>query len=417
MKIKNQILKKLGFRSEPETRNAKPQTQSGTSEGAPEQPPPPHDSPAETPTAVDLGENASDLEDRVNRQSKIVNEPEPSKHASTYITRPSTLDWRNATTNRSPRGKVAHLPPAVREQVCNWISEGVTLQQIAKNLADLGHPGFNHQNISNWKENGYRTWVRHQEEVDRARLRAEDSLCFAHDPAYSDALLAGAEVRAANALEDAYASLHPTSGSETLLRQARMIELHVRAFERLNQQRLRCRKLKLDDEFRREKLNPSKKEQSQENKAPLSDEAQPADKALAINVGRRAAQPVQISESRKAVEKIKSDASLNGHSTLDMPYSEQASASLCKVPAQDYVSHPSPRSPQLETPPVTSAHLGAPPAGAHHSHSSYPSYSEAAPANPSIHGDDETTGEVRHSLSPGGVRGRNLLSNLPINRG
>ena len=147
MSIKNDILKKLGL---------SPKTKDSTNAPAPPNPD----------------------EDCVNRKSKIVNAP---------------VDWRNPATNREPRGKVAHLPPAIREQVCEWISEGVTLQEIAKNLADLGHPGFNHQNVSNWKENGYRTWCQRQEQLERARLRAEDSLSFAQDPAYADGLLAAAK--------------------------------------------------------------------------------------------------------------------------------------------------------------------------------------------------------------------------------
>src|SRR4051812_26138488 len=207
--------------------------------------------------------------------------PEPE----TRNAKPETpSDWRNTITNRSPRGKVAHLHPALREQVCEWISENITLQQIAKNLADLGYPGFNHQNISNWKENGYRIWCQRQQQLERARLRAEDSISFADDPAYSDGLLVAAEVRTANALEEAYASLHPTNSSETLVNQAKSIELHVRAFARLNQQRLRLRKLKLDEQFRREKLNPPKTHQPEPHQNPLSEEALRTDKALGINL-------------------------------------------------------------------------------------------------------------------------------------
>src|SRR5689334_19001507 len=40
------------------------------------------------------------------------------------------IDFRNPATNREPRGKVAHLPPAVRHQVCEWISEGLILEEI-----------------------------------------------------------------------------------------------------------------------------------------------------------------------------------------------------------------------------------------------------------------------------------------------
>jgi hypothetical protein len=96
----------------------------------------------------------------------------PSSHPPIFQS--SHLDLRNPATNREPRGKVAHLPPAIRHQVCEWIAEGITLEEIAKNLADLGHPGFNHKNISNWKAAGYLHWLReHEWREEMQQTRAE----------------------------------------------------------------------------------------------------------------------------------------------------------------------------------------------------------------------------------------------------
>src|SRR5437899_7961229 len=40
--------------------------------------------------------------------------------------------------NPTPRGKVAHLPKIVREQVNQMLDDGVTSRKIAKKLAELG---------------------------------------------------------------------------------------------------------------------------------------------------------------------------------------------------------------------------------------------------------------------------------------
>jgi hypothetical protein len=101
MKIKN-ILKKLGS-SQPETRNSKPETESSQPHPSlPEQSPPPNNSLAKNPTAVDLGENAGDLEDRVNRQSKIVNSTDQRPVTCTCYGFFLASYFRRNFTNRSP---------------------------------------------------------------------------------------------------------------------------------------------------------------------------------------------------------------------------------------------------------------------------------------------------------------------------
>jgi len=229
---------------------------------------------------------AAPPDDRVNRKSSLLNAAEPSA----FRLQPSAF-LRNPSTNRTPRGKVAHLPPEVRARVCEWISEGVTLEQITKNLADLGHPGFNHKNISNWKENGYRTWCQHQERHERARLRAEDSMSFAAEEAYSDALVAAAEIDAANALEDAMLAYNPNADPETQLEQTKIILNKTRSLALLNLQRQRYRKLTFQEQCHRDKLNGLLKKQRHETETgPASATASaPAAPAPATEEDQRAA--------------------------------------------------------------------------------------------------------------------------------
>src|SRR5258706_6824380 len=88
----------------------------------------------------------------VNRKSKIVNSENPSPLSPLPSVKAS---------NRSPNGKVAQLPAAIRESVNQWINDGIHLDKIAQKLADLGHAGFTHHNISTWKANGFQKWLRH----------------------------------------------------------------------------------------------------------------------------------------------------------------------------------------------------------------------------------------------------------------
>lgn len=77
----------------------------------------------------------------------------PSSHlkaASSHLARRS---------RRSPTGKIARLPRAIRERVSQMIDDGLPLQQIANQLATVGFPGINHTNLSNWKARGYRDWL------------------------------------------------------------------------------------------------------------------------------------------------------------------------------------------------------------------------------------------------------------------
>src|SRR5213075_1725109 len=61
---------------------------------------------------------------------------------------------------RQPTGKVGKLPKDLRNQVNEWLDDCVTYKKICANLEKLGHPGFVHQNIQRWKDNGYQNYLR-----------------------------------------------------------------------------------------------------------------------------------------------------------------------------------------------------------------------------------------------------------------
>src|SRR5436305_1806410 len=48
-------------------------------------------------------------------------------------------------------GKIARLPADLRDSVNQWITDCVPFDTISQRLAEVGHPGITHQNISKWK--------------------------------------------------------------------------------------------------------------------------------------------------------------------------------------------------------------------------------------------------------------------------
>src|SRR5439155_10519975 len=98
----------------------------------------------------------------------------------------------------TPRGKVAHLPKLIRDQVNQMLDDGVTFRKIAKKLADLGHPGFFYQNIQRWKTGGYQLYLEEQRrrELDKLQIQAAIDLRAAH-PNAAAALAEANEIKLA----------------------------------------------------------------------------------------------------------------------------------------------------------------------------------------------------------------------------
>jgi len=86
------------------------------------------------------------------------------------------------SADRRLTGKVAQLPRTVRIQVNQMLDDGVTYKKICAFLEKLGYPGFVHQNIQRWKENGYQRWVRRQEELEEDRIETEFAQEAVEDP-------------------------------------------------------------------------------------------------------------------------------------------------------------------------------------------------------------------------------------------
>lgn len=88
--------------------------------------------------------------------------------------------------NELPRkelGKIAALPKAVRDDLNTRLMNGATLRECAEWLNGHGPAEeiriakgwgeFNEENVSNWRQSGYATWLKSRQRFDDLKLKAE----------------------------------------------------------------------------------------------------------------------------------------------------------------------------------------------------------------------------------------------------
>ncbi len=71
-------------------------------------------------------------------------------------------------------GKVARLPKAVRDRICQLMLDGHTYLQIIEELGDDGK-ALNEDNLSSWKSGGYLDWRREEKELAEIQTRQENA--------------------------------------------------------------------------------------------------------------------------------------------------------------------------------------------------------------------------------------------------
>ncbi len=105
-----------------------------------------------------MNENINELEGR----KSIVEGREPDEQQADRAARDPYLDAVPGASGHRRNGKIARLPKAVREDINEWIDDGVEYEKIIETLGDEGK-GLTKQNISRWAQGGYRDWVKEQE--------------------------------------------------------------------------------------------------------------------------------------------------------------------------------------------------------------------------------------------------------------
>src|SRR5258706_1541622 len=71
-------------------------------------------------------------------------------------------------TSSRRNGKIAQLPPEIRERVNLMLRRGSRYSDMIQKLAELGYPGISAGNISLWKHGGFVDWFREQQRLEAA---------------------------------------------------------------------------------------------------------------------------------------------------------------------------------------------------------------------------------------------------------
>jgi len=80
---------------------------------------------------------------------------------------------------RRRRGKIAHLPEPVREQINLMLQDGLPYAEIIARLGELGK-GLNKDNLSRWRKTNHQDWLEDQLCADALRQSPQ---LHAHEPA------------------------------------------------------------------------------------------------------------------------------------------------------------------------------------------------------------------------------------------
>jgi len=76
------------------------------------------------------------------------------------------------------KGKVASLPHALREQVCQHLLNGWTYVQVAEWLEKETQRPWNVENLSNWHGTGYQKWLKNRESIEAIAARRDAALAM-----------------------------------------------------------------------------------------------------------------------------------------------------------------------------------------------------------------------------------------------
>ena len=108
----------------------------------------------------------------MNSQPQILplpSEPTEASEPNASISQPPTFTHRG-------KGKIARLPKALRDQINEWILDGLSYPDIIERLGDQGKelkPGH----LSEYKKRGHQDWLRQREWFEHVTAKSE----FAQD--------------------------------------------------------------------------------------------------------------------------------------------------------------------------------------------------------------------------------------------
>ena len=134
-------------------------------------------------------------------------------------------------------GKIARLPNALRDRICNMIRDFVPYNTIIKTL---GKPvrHITERNFTTWKSHGYKQWLAQQEEFDR--MHKASNLAMAAAKSNETMVVHQMTIHlVATQLQEALAKLNTKSIRESLEDDPRNFAKLVNAIARLSEGGLR----------------------------------------------------------------------------------------------------------------------------------------------------------------------------------
>lgn len=140
-------------------------------------------------------------------------------------------------------GTIARLPRALREEVNRMLDEGCLYEKIIDWLATNGHPGVNHDHISNWKDGGYQDWLELNLELARQEKTRELSYEIATANEGNKTQEAAIQI-AANFLFQVFRKFDPEKLARDLDLKPTQVTAVLNAFTRLNRRGIEVEMLK-----------------------------------------------------------------------------------------------------------------------------------------------------------------------------
>jgi len=193
---------------------------------------------AESSSLSPLGERArvrgncsleSDAHTSINRQPETVTSP-PYSSSETQDQQEfpalAGLIAASASPSRPRNGKIAALPPEVREQVNQMLRAGTSYADIAHRLGTWGHSGVSPANISNWKYGGFAEWLQQQQRIE-AGLALPKALERSARSIDLDRLQHNAVLLACNQLSAILAKFDPERALDLLYRKPQLLPAFI----------------------------------------------------------------------------------------------------------------------------------------------------------------------------------------------
>ncbi len=95
-------------------------------------------------------------------------EPTPSPSTSATAPKPKHR-------HRPHRSKISELPTAIRDFINESLHDNVPYKNIIQSVTEKGHPGIASNNLSMWKQSGYKLWLEERERFQCLRLRMDET--------------------------------------------------------------------------------------------------------------------------------------------------------------------------------------------------------------------------------------------------